>query len=154
MVSLETPVCEFDKEAVDFSLPGVDGKNWSLADCAGEKGLLVMFICNHCPYVLHINDEIVRIAREYQPKGVSFIAISSNDVENYPQDSPEKMRDFANDTGFVRLHARPADAPTTGVLLLPCLQPVALHLLPWRGLLLLRLLGAGWWALLWCWRRL
>ena len=66
MVSLQTPVCEFDKLALDFSLPGVDGKVWTLADCAGEKGLLVMFICNHCPYVKSIRDRIVRKGSAYR----------------------------------------------------------------------------------------
>ncbi|MDH5370685.1 MAG: redoxin domain-containing protein, partial [Gammaproteobacteria bacterium] len=60
MVSLETPVCEFNKNAINFSLPGIGGKNWSLQDCVGEKGLLVMFICNHCPYVKAIRERLVR----------------------------------------------------------------------------------------------
>ena len=64
MVSLQTPLCEFGKPAVDFALPGVDGKVWTLEDCRGDKGLLVMFICNHCPYVKAVRDRIVRDARE------------------------------------------------------------------------------------------
>ena len=67
------------------------GKILSLENLAGEKCTLIMFICNHCPFVIHINEEIVNIANEYIKKGVSFIAISSNDIVNYPQDSPEKM---------------------------------------------------------------
>ena len=100
MVSLETPVCEFNKAAVDFSLPGVDGKDWSLAECAGEKGLLVMFICNHCPYVIHVNDELIRLCEDYKNLGIGFVAISPNDVENYPQDGPDKMKIHAEKIGY------------------------------------------------------
>jgi peroxiredoxin len=87
--------------APDFTLPDtVSDKMLSLSELRGKKATVVMFICNHCPYVLHVNDELVRIAREYQPKGVSFIAISSNDVENYPQDSPELMKEQAKKIGY------------------------------------------------------
>jgi len=87
--------------APSFELPDtVSGKILSLASLRGEKATLVMFICNHCPYVLHINEELVRLAKEYQPKGVSMIAISSNDVANYPQDSPELMKELAQKTGY------------------------------------------------------
>ena len=71
MVSLETPVCEFDKDAIDFSLLGVDGKSWSLKDCVGEKGLLVMFICNHCPYVKAIMKRLVRDTKALKELGVN-----------------------------------------------------------------------------------
>ena len=71
------------------------GKNLSLNNLSGEKCTLIMFICNHCPFVIHINNEIVNIANEYIVKGVSFIAISSNDIINYPQDSPENMKKVA-----------------------------------------------------------
>ena len=78
----------------------VSGKTQSLSELKGAKATLVMFLCNHCPYVLHINEELVRIAKDYHPKGVSIIAISSNDVENYPQDSPERMKEMAEKTGY------------------------------------------------------
>ena len=71
------------------------GKTLSLNNLSGEKCTLIMFICNHCPFVIHINNEIVNIANEYIVKGVSFIAISSNDIINYPQDSPENMKKVA-----------------------------------------------------------
>lgn len=100
MVSLQTPVCDFGQPAVDFSLPGVDGKNWSLADCAGEKGLLVMFICNHCPYVKAVIDRIVRDARELKALGVNTVAIMSNDPSEYPEDSFENMQKIAAQRGF------------------------------------------------------
>jgi peroxiredoxin len=87
--------------APDFTLPDtVTGKNMSLNTLRGKKATLVMFICNHCPYVLHINDELVKVAKQYQPLGVSFIAISSNDVLNYPQDGPDLMKIHAEKSGY------------------------------------------------------
>ena len=100
MVSLETPVCEFDKSVVDFSLPGVDGKIWSPETARGEKGLLVMFICNHCPYVKSIRERIVRDARELLEYGVSTVAIMSNDPAEYEEDSFENMQKVARDFDF------------------------------------------------------
>ena len=100
MVSLETPVCEFDKAAIDFSLPGVDGKEWSLADCSGEKGLLVMFICNHCPYVKAIMKRLVCDAKVLKERGVNTVAIMSNDPSEYAEDSFENMQKIAKDFDF------------------------------------------------------
>jgi peroxiredoxin len=91
MVSLQTPVCEYDLPAIDFDLPGVDGKRWTLADCRGEKGLLVMFICNHCPYVKAVRERIVRDAAELQDLGINSVAIMSNDPALYEEDSFENM---------------------------------------------------------------
>lgn len=70
----------------------VTGNYYSLDDLQSEKATVIMFICNHCPYVIHVNPELVRIANDYRSKGVSFIAISSNDAENYPDDGPNEMR--------------------------------------------------------------
>lgn len=100
MVSLETPVCEFDKAAIDFSLPGVDGKIWSLKDCAGENGLLVMFICNHCPYVKAITNRLVRDTKALKEIGVNTVAIMSNDPTEYEEDSFENMKKVSDDFGF------------------------------------------------------
>lgn len=100
MVSLETPVCEFGKPAVDFSLPGVDGKQWSLKDCMGEKGLLIMFICNHCPYVKAIRDRIVRDTNELKELGINSVAIMSNDPALYEEDSFENMKKVSEEYGF------------------------------------------------------
>lgn len=100
MVSLETPVCDFGVPAVDFSLPGVDGKRWTLAQCAGERGLLVMFICNHCPYVKAVISRIVRDTRELLPLGIKSVAIMSNDTADYPEDSFENMQKLARDLDF------------------------------------------------------
>ncbi len=100
MVALQPPVCDFGWKAPDFSLPGIDGKTHSLADVAGPKGTLVMFICNHCPYVKSIADRLARDARELQELGIGVVAIMANDWVNYPEDSPENMSAFAETNGF------------------------------------------------------
>jgi len=100
MVSLETPVCEFNKNAINFSLPGIGGKNWSLQDCVGEKGLLVMFICNHCPYVKAIRERLVRDTKALRDIGVNTVAIMSNDPTEYEEDSFENMQKIAKEFDF------------------------------------------------------
>ncbi|MDX1496431.1 MAG: thioredoxin family protein [Salinisphaeraceae bacterium] len=88
-------------EAPDFSLPDtISGEEISLADAKSDVATVIMFICNHCPYVLHVNEELVRLAEDYKARGVSFVGISSNDVENYPQDGPEEMRRHAAEVGY------------------------------------------------------
>jgi len=96
----QTPVCNFGELAHDFRLPDPDGKLWSLADCRGEKGLLVMFICNHCPYVQAIREQLVRDVRELEVHGVKSAAIMPNDYSAYPEDAPENMRRVAQHCGF------------------------------------------------------
>jgi len=100
MVSLETPVCEFDAPAIDFSLPGVDGKTWTLSNSRGKNGLLVMFICNHCPYVKAVRDRIVRDTRELQDHGINSVAIMSNDSVEYSEDSLENMKKVAEEFNY------------------------------------------------------
>ena len=100
MVSLETPICDFGWKAVDFELKGIDGKTYSLADAKGPKGLLIMFICNHCPYVKAIADRLVRDVSELQEMGMGAIAIMANDYQNYPEDSFDNMGLFAEKNGF------------------------------------------------------
>ena len=100
MVSLQTPVCDFGKAAPDFTLPGVDGRDWSLAQCMGDKGLLVMFICNHCPYVKAVIDRIVRDTTELKALGVNSVAIMSNDPTDYPEDSFDNMQRVAAEYDF------------------------------------------------------
>lgn len=95
-----TPICDFGWKAPAFSLPATDGRTYSLQDIAGPKGTLVMFICNHCPYVQAIIDRIVRDARELQQLGIGVAAISSNDAAMYPEDSFDNMRRMAADEGF------------------------------------------------------
>jgi peroxiredoxin len=87
--------------APDFKLPDtVSGRPVSLADFAGKKALLVMFLCNHCPFVKHIRAELARLGRDYGEKGVGMVAISSNDAVNYPDDSPAKMKEEAKAAGY------------------------------------------------------
>jgi peroxiredoxin len=89
------PVCDFGWKAPDFRLPGVDGKTYALSDIRGPKGTLVMFICNHCPYVRSIIDRIARDAAELAGLGIASVAISANDADNYPEDSFDNMKRFA-----------------------------------------------------------
>lgn len=100
MVSLQTPVCDFGWKAPDFSLPGVDGKTWSLSEVAGPNGTLVMFICNHCPYVKAIRPRLVRDLNELKAMGVNAVAIMSNDPSDYPEDSFDNMRAVAAEFSF------------------------------------------------------
>jgi len=87
--------------APDLTLPDtVSGSMKSLSELRGEVATVVMFICNHCPFVIHVQDELVRVANDYAAKGVSFIGISSNDVVNYPQDGPDLMRKHALEAGY------------------------------------------------------
>ncbi len=100
MVSMQPPICDFNSPAIDFKLQGVDGKMHSLASCKGEKGLLVMFICNHCPYVQAIIERIVRDTKELQSIGLNAVAIMSNDPTEYQQDSFENMQKIAQQMDF------------------------------------------------------
>jgi peroxiredoxin len=95
MVSLQPPVCDFGLKARDFNLPGVDGKRHTLDSVRGKNGLLVMFICNHCPYVKSIRERIVRDTLELKQYGINSIAIMSNDPSEYEEDSFEHMKEVA-----------------------------------------------------------
>jgi len=95
MVRTETPVCDFGKAPPDFALPGVDGKTYRLADVRGPRGLLVMFICNHCPYVQAVHERIVRDVKELSTLGIGAVAISANDPTDYPEDSFDNMKKIA-----------------------------------------------------------
>lgn len=94
------PVCDFSWKAPSFELPATDGSTYSLADIAGPKGTLIMFICNHCPYVVAVRDRILRDARDLAALGIGVAAISANDTEAYPQDSFEKMTELAERENF------------------------------------------------------
>jgi peroxiredoxin len=100
MVSLNPPVCDFGAKAQDFKLLGVDGKTWTLQDCMGRNGLLVMFICNHCPYVKAVHGRILRDANELKGYGIESVAIMSNDTVNYPDDSYENMQLIAAEYNY------------------------------------------------------
>ncbi|MDH3580176.1 MAG: thioredoxin family protein [Hyphomicrobiales bacterium] len=103
------PICDFGWKASGFTLPGVDGKSWRLQDIRGERATLVMFICNHCPYVKSVIDRIVRDARELQAIGVGVAAICANDAEAYPEDSFDRMKAFASRNGFTFPYLHDAD---------------------------------------------
>lgn len=96
----DTPICDFGRPAPDFRLPGVDGRVWTLKEAAGPNGLLVMFICNHCPYVKAVRSRMIRDARELEPFGIRTIAISANDPADYPEDSFENMQRVAREHNF------------------------------------------------------
>ena len=100
MVRTETPICDFGTPAGDFSLPGVDGRDWSLQDCRGENGVLVMFICNHCPFVKAIRERLVRDCRELAEHGIGCVAVMSNDPTDYPEDSFGNMKAVSEEFGF------------------------------------------------------
>lgn len=87
-------------EAPDFSLPNIDGRTVALADFKDAKTLLVVFMCNHCPFVKHVAAELARLANDYRPRGLAMIGINSNDVASHPDDSPEKMAEEAKSRGF------------------------------------------------------
>ncbi len=94
------PVCDFGTKAADFSLPATDGKTYSLSDISGPNGTLIMFICNHCPYVLAVLDRIIRDGRDLQAHGIGVAAISSNDALTYPQDGFPQMQEMARAHDF------------------------------------------------------
>ena len=94
------PVCNFGWKASDFELPATDGKTYSLGDIAGESGTLIMFICNHCPYVKSVIGRIVEEANNLASKGIGFAAICANDAVNYPDDSFDNMKKFADANQF------------------------------------------------------
>ena len=99
MALTKTPVCDFGKKAEDFKLKSIENKIITLNDVKGDKATLIMFICNHCPFVIHILDELISISEQYKDE-ISFIAISSNDVINYPQDAPSLMKKLAFEKKF------------------------------------------------------
>lgn len=100
MVSLQPPLCDFGKKADNFDLLGVDGVRYTLENARGEKGLLVMFICNHCPYVKSIRDRLVRDTLELKRAGINSIAIMSNDPADYDEDSFENMKQVSEQYAY------------------------------------------------------
>ena len=96
----KTPICDFGKKAETFQLNSTENKIISLEDVRGENGVLVMFICNHCPYVKAVIEDIVKDCNNLEKKGIKSIAICSNDVQNYPEDSFDKMKEFSKNHKF------------------------------------------------------
>ena len=118
-------------EAPAFALTdSKTGQTASLEDLKSDMGTVIMFICNHCPYVKHVNDQLVKLANDYMPKGVSFIAISSNDAVNYPEDGPDKMKAYAERLKYPFPYLQcPASCryPDPGALL-PACSSLLLHM--------------------------
>jgi len=100
MAKTLSTMLDLGTRAPDFGLPNVNGETVRRDDFRGKKGLLVVFICNHCPYVKHIAHKFAEVAKEFQKGGLAVVAISSNDVANYPDDTPDKMKTFAKESGF------------------------------------------------------
>ena len=101
MVAVNSTMLPLGTKAPEFRLPDPGGKTVSLADFKGAPALVVIFMCNHCPYVKHIRSGLAQLARDYQPRGVAVVGISSNDVANYPADSPAKMAEEARAAGYI-----------------------------------------------------
>jgi len=111
MALTKTPICDFGKKAEEFKLESTENKILSLNDIKGEKGTLIMFICNHCPYVKAIIEDLVNDCKEIKNFGINSVAICSNDVKNYPEDSFENMIEFAkiNEFNFPYVHDETQD---------------------------------------------
>lgn len=89
------------KSAPSFKLKGIDGKTYSLDQFKGSKAVVIMFICKHCPYVVATQDRLATLAKDFTAKGIKFVAINSNDAEQYPEDGPDGMRQQAEEAGFI-----------------------------------------------------
>ena len=100
MVLTKTPICNFGEKLHSFELKGIDNKLHKLEDCLGKKGTLIMFICNHCPYVKGVINRLVLDVTDLQKKGIGCVAIMSNDVKNYPEDSFDNMKKFSKENNF------------------------------------------------------
>ena len=101
MVAVNSTMLPLGTKAPEFRLPDPGGKVYSLADFQSAPALLVVFMCNHCPYVKHIRDGLAQLARDYRPRGVAVVGINANDVANYPADSPAKMAAEAASAGYI-----------------------------------------------------
>ena len=100
MVRTPSTMLPLGTSAPDFHLPNIDGRGLTFQDVAGSRGTVVMFICNHCPFVKHVADQLAVLGEEYQTQGIGFVAISSNDVATHPADSPEQMVHEAEERGY------------------------------------------------------
>ena len=100
MVATQSKMVALGSSAPTFALPDTEGRIVRLLDFSPAPALLVIFMCNHCPYVIHVREKLVELIREYQAKEVAAVGINSNDVENYPEDSPAKMKEYAERYGY------------------------------------------------------
>lgn len=97
---LHTPICDFGWKAPDFTLKNADGKSYTMSEHIGEKALLLLFICNHCPYVIKIAEQLAADSKTLMDEGINVLAIMSNDYTDYEEDSPENMKKFSHKYGF------------------------------------------------------
>ncbi len=104
MVLTKTPICDFGRKAINFKLKSIYNDYITLNEIKGENGTLVMFICNHCPYVKAIIKELVNDCKNLKSEGINSVAIMSNDTKNYPEDSFEKMVEFSKNNEFGKIH--------------------------------------------------
>lgn len=136
MVKTASTMLPLGTAAPEFSLPNVDGSTVSLGDYAG-KPLLVIFMCNHCPFVVHLREALAAFGDEYQAKGLAVVGISSNDVENYPQDGPEEMKAEATSAGYSFAYLYDADQAAAKAYKAACTPDFFLfdadHKLVYRG---------------------
>jgi peroxiredoxin len=136
MVRTPSTMLPLGTQAPDFSLPNIDGRTVSRTDFAGRP-LLVMFICNHCPFVKHVAEELARLGRDYQAKGVAIVGVSSNDVASHPDDSPEKMKEEAAFRGYTFPYLYDADQSVAQAYQAACTPDFFLfdpgHKLVYRG---------------------
>ncbi len=101
MALIESKMMELGTVAPDFTLPDtVSGKPVALGEIKSDVATVIMFICNHCPFVIHVRQQLAQLADDYLPRGVTFAAISANDVDSFPRDAPDRMREMAQATGF------------------------------------------------------
>lgn len=100
MAMTPSTMLELGIQAPDFSLPDTAGNTVSLSDFADAKGLLMIFMCNHCPFVIHVREELAALAKEYQAKGISVVGVNANDAETHPDDSPAKMAEEVEKVGY------------------------------------------------------
>ena len=100
MVETNSQMLALGTAAPEFSLPDPDGRIWSLSDAAGADAYLIMFICNHCPFVRHVRRELAQLGNDYQSRNVAIFAINSNDFDSHPADSPAKMQQEAKEWGY------------------------------------------------------
>ena len=132
MTLTKTPICDFGKKAENFKLKSTDNKILSLDDIKGNKGTLIMFICNHCPYVKAVIEDIVSDCKELEKHGINSVAICSNDVKNYPEDSFDKMIEFSkiaffssSVTSLITLPGEPTTKELSGITLFSVIKALA-----------------------------
>ena len=137
MVRTASTMLPLGTQAPDFRLRNVDGNLVSLSEFQDKKGLVVIFMCNHCPYVKHVASELSRVSKDYMPKGIGFVGISSNDVDEHPDDSPEMMKTEAIKQGYSFPYLYDADQSAAVAYRASCTPDIfvfdSTHRLVYRG---------------------